>query len=297
MWVVPRVDPRGDRAEQAVRPVRPRADHRAGQQPDQPGGQLLPRAEGPDDAGKLTTNKMTEDVSQTFLGVRFNCNKCHDHPFERWTQTQYYQFGAFFARVAFKPGHAARRGDRLHQLHRRRGHAPQDAAWPMRADGPVRHASRTSSTPAYRQEAFADWMTSKDNPLFAKSYVNRVLELLLRPRDHRPGRRHPREQPAGEPGAARRADGGLRQERLRRAAPDADDRARAGRTSCRSTPNKWNEDDKINFSHAIPRRLTAEQMMDAVAIATGTKPKVPGLPDGHAQRLPRRRHGRRATTS
>src|SRR4051812_49803663 len=47
---------------------------------------------------------MAEDISQTFLGVRFSCNKCHDHPFERWTQTQYYEFGAFFARVAFKPG-------------------------------------------------------------------------------------------------------------------------------------------------------------------------------------------------
>ena len=46
------------------------------------------------------TGKITEDVSQTFLGVRFSCNKCHDHPFERWTQDQYYQFGAFFARVA-----------------------------------------------------------------------------------------------------------------------------------------------------------------------------------------------------
>src|SRR5204863_1086773 len=55
-----------------------------------------------DDAGKLTTNKMTEDVSQTFLGVRFSCNKCHDHPFERWTQTQYYQFAAFFARDGYK---------------------------------------------------------------------------------------------------------------------------------------------------------------------------------------------------
>jgi hypothetical protein len=43
--------------------------------------------------------------------------------------------------------------------------------------------------------------------------------------------------------------------------------------------NKWNEDDRINFSHAIPRRLTAEQMMDAVAIATGTRTHVPGLPE------------------
>jgi hypothetical protein len=44
--------------------------------------------------------------------------------------------------------------------------------------------------------------------------------------------------------------------------------------------NKWNADDKLNFSHAAPRRLSAEQMLDCVAIATGTRPKVPGLPDG-----------------
>src|SRR2546423_9687005 len=48
--------------------------------------------------------KITEDVSQTFLGTRFNCAKCHDHPFERWTQNQYYQFGAYFARVSLKQG-------------------------------------------------------------------------------------------------------------------------------------------------------------------------------------------------
>jgi hypothetical protein len=48
--------------------------------------------------------KIAEDVSQTFLGVRFNCNKCHDHPFERWTQNQYYEFAAYFSRVAIKRG-------------------------------------------------------------------------------------------------------------------------------------------------------------------------------------------------
>ena len=53
--------------------------------------------------------KITEDVSQTFLGVRFNCNKCHDHPFEKWTQRQYYEFGAYFARVAIKRGLMAKR--------------------------------------------------------------------------------------------------------------------------------------------------------------------------------------------
>src|SRR6185503_8385058 len=59
------------------------------------------------------------------------------------------------------------------------------------------------------------------------------------------------------------------------------------KTICRSrtyqlsiVPNKWNEDDKVNFSHALPRRLSAEQMFDAVMIATGVRPNWNGLPQG-----------------
>src|SRR5437867_12570628 len=44
--------------------------------------------------------------------------------------------------------------------------------------------------------------------------------------------------------------------------------------------NKWNEDDHINFSHASPRRLSAEQMVDALAVATGTRAKLNGVPTG-----------------
>ncbi|HEV3005911.1 MAG TPA: DUF1549 domain-containing protein, partial [Pirellulales bacterium] len=44
-----------------------------------------------------------ENTTQLFLAVRFNCNKCHDHPFERWTQDQYYHLAAYFAQVGRKP--------------------------------------------------------------------------------------------------------------------------------------------------------------------------------------------------
>ena len=43
-----------------------------------------------------------ENTTHLFLGTRFNCNKCHDHPFERWTQDQYYETTAYFARVGLK---------------------------------------------------------------------------------------------------------------------------------------------------------------------------------------------------
>ena len=45
---------------------------------------------------------VAENTTQLFLGIRFNCNKCHDHPFERWTQDQYYQFAAFFGQLRRK---------------------------------------------------------------------------------------------------------------------------------------------------------------------------------------------------
>src|SRR5439155_12312688 len=49
-----------------------------------------------------TPDAAMENTTQLFLAVRFNCNKCHDHPFERWTQDQYYQLAAFFAQIERK---------------------------------------------------------------------------------------------------------------------------------------------------------------------------------------------------
>ena len=46
---------------------------------------------------------LMENTTHLFLAVRFNCNKCHDHPFERWTQDQYYHLAAYFAQVGRKP--------------------------------------------------------------------------------------------------------------------------------------------------------------------------------------------------
>ncbi|MDA1015472.1 MAG: DUF1549 domain-containing protein, partial [Planctomycetota bacterium] len=49
-----------------------------------------------------TPEDTMENTTHLFLAVRFNCNKCHDHPFERWTQDQYYETAAFFAQVELK---------------------------------------------------------------------------------------------------------------------------------------------------------------------------------------------------
>ncbi|HEX4795092.1 MAG TPA: DUF1549 and DUF1553 domain-containing protein [Humisphaera sp.] len=223
------------------------------------------------------TGKITEDVSQTFLGVRFNCNKCHDHPFERWTQDQYYQFGAFFSRIAFKPGampgeeivYASYNGGEV--MHPRTGAVMQPTV-PFGTEPDVQHA-------AVREDAFATWLTSKENPLFARSYVNRVWSYffgrgIIEPVD---------DIRASNPPVNPELLDALTADFI---AHDFDARQLiqtivGSRTYQLSViPNRWNEDDKINFSHAIPRRLSAEQLRDAVAIATGTKDTIQGLPAG-----------------
>ncbi len=234
--------------------------------------------------------KITEDVSQTFLGVRFNCNKCHDHPFEKWTQNQYYEFGAYFAQVGIKRGFIGKE-----VIRNNTGDATpvtgEEIVYRRFDGGEVKHPRTdmavpprvpfgTAKDPAEdRREPFVDWLTSKDNPLFAKSMANRLWSYffgkgIIDPVD---------DIRASNPPSNPELLDALAQEFI----ASNFDLKKLMRTICQSRTyqlsfiaNKWNEDDKANFSHALPRRLSAEQMFDAVMIATGVRPNFNGLPQG-----------------
>jgi len=237
--------------------------------------------------------KMTEDVSQTFLGVRFNCNKCHDHPFERWTQNQYYQFGAFFAEVAFKRGTLGRdvliRGNETYASEQ----VSEEIVYRNYNGGAVRHpkndavmdpvvpygTQRPTAPGEDPRRAFADWLTSTDNPYFARSTVNRFWSYffgrgIIDPVD---------DIRAGNPPSNPELLDLLERDFV----SGGHDLRKLMRTLCTSrtyqlsiTPNRWNEDDLVNFSHALPRRLSAEQLLDAVAVATGHRPRFKDMPAG-----------------
>ncbi len=138
-----------------------------------------------------TPEDTMENTTHLFLGIRFNCNKCHDHPFERWTQDQYYQMSAFFAQVGLEKDPAS--GDR------KIGGTAVEGAKPLfekvvdKKDGDVKHARTNAVVPpdfpfeveyqcgedVTRREKLAAWMTDADNPYFARSYVNRLWGYLL----------------------------------------------------------------------------------------------------------------------
>ena len=231
-----------------------------------------------------------ENTTQLFLGVRFNCNKCHDHPFERWTQDQYYHLSAFFAQVDRKPdpkfGNQKLPGTNVEQ-----GLPAGEIISDTKA-GEVKH-ERTNAvalpefpfpigTPtggASRREQLAKWVTAKDNPYFARSYVNRIWSYLLgvgiiEPVD---------DIRAGNPASNPRLLDKLTTDFI---AAGFDARAII-RLICQSrvyqtsyVSNQWNDGDDINYSHALPRRLPAEVLYDSIHRATGSLSRLPGLPPG-----------------
>jgi hypothetical protein len=231
--------------------------------------------------------EIMENTTHLFLATRFNCNKCHDHPFERWTQDQYYEMAAWFARTGLERDPAS--GDR------NIGGTAVEGAKPLFEKvvnlnaGEVKH-DRTGkvSTPGFpytaafakvenaaRRDELAAWITSADNQYFATSYVNRIWGYLtgvgiIEPLDDiRAG------NPPSNPELLKWLTADFIEHKF--------DTRHLIRTICRSRTyqlslqtNEWNADDTVNYSHAIARRLPAEVLFDAIMAVTGSKSVLPG---------------------
>ncbi len=245
-----------------------------------------------------TPEETMENTTQLFLGVRFTCNHCHDHPFERWTQGQYYHLAAYFARVGRKED-AASEGRKIGQTAVEGGAPLVEAIFDAPSGEVLDGSSGKPATPAFpfahndppsgaapRREQLAKWLTSKENQYFAKSYVNRLWGYLfgrgiIEPIDDiRAG------NPATNPE--------LLEKLTSEFVASGFDMQHMLRTICKSrvyqlsiVANKWNEGDDINFSHAVARRLPAEVLYDSIQRSTGSVSRLPGVPAGfRAAQLP-----------
>ena len=174
-----------------------------------------------------------ENTTQLFLAVRFNCNKCHDHPFERWTQDQYYELAACFARVGLKAdpasngrnigGSAVETPQPLFEevvdQPDRRGHArPDQGGRP--GEVPVRLRRNTGHSRPSDQPASSSGRLDHvgEEPVLRPEPRQPPLGLPLRGRNHRADRRHPRREPGVEPRVAGLSDEGVHRLRVQLAA-------------------------------------------------------------------------------
>lgn len=219
-----------------------------------------------------------ETTTQLFLGVRMVCAQCHDHPFERWTQNQYYEMASFFAAVGVRPGFQS--GEEIVYL--------------KRSDNEVKHPKNGAVVnPEFlvptqgvgdipdvgdRREALVTWLTSKNNPFFAMSTANRVFSYFLGRGIIDPVDDIRASNPPSNPKLLQAltedfTDSGFDLQHLIRTIVNS----RTYQASFRT--NEWNETDNVNFSHFVPRRLSAEQLAEAVSTATGSEFEMAEVPD------------------
>ncbi|HEY2586043.1 MAG TPA: DUF1553 domain-containing protein [Tepidisphaeraceae bacterium] len=225
--------------------------------------------------------EITTLVSQVFLGVRMECAKCHHHPNEKWSQSDFYQLAACFGQlrragqgisapisgeaefIRFGPSDPVR-----HPL-------TGEALAPKAPDGPE-FAIDPSQDP---RAEFADWLTRPENPFFAREIVNRVWgELMGRgivhPVDDFRASNPPSNERLLDELAKDFVDHGYDLKQLIRTIM----RSRVYQLS--STPSDSNLADTRNFSRSYRRRLPAEVLLDAVSDCTGVPDSFDGLPPG-----------------
>lgn len=221
------------------------------------------------------TLKVSENVAQIFMGMRTQCAQCHNHPFDRWTQDDYYSFAAFFSQVGRKQGEDYREqiifnaggGDVRHPVGNR-VMAPVYLGY-----GPADVAGKD------RRMVLADWLASPQNPFFAQNFANRVWQHffgigIIEPVDDVRVSNPPSNEPLLKELAQRFTESNYDMRKLIREICASE----AYQRSTESNPT--NELDERNFARQQLRRIKAESMLDILSQVTATKDKFPRMPLG-----------------
>ena len=220
--------------------------------------------------------KITENVAQVFMGMRIQCAQCHDHPFDQWTQDDYYSFASFFSQVG-----------------RKRGADPRESIIYNRNSGEINHPIHKKPMPPKflggetpeikkgtdRRKVLADWLASPDNPFFARNLANIVWshffgQGIIEPVDDVRISNPPSNPELLDKLASQFTEYKYDFKKLVRDVCNS----RAYQLSTRTNPS--NEDDLRNFARAQLRRMRAEVLLDVISQVTQTKNKFQGLPLG-----------------
>ena len=229
----------------------------------------------------------SEAFAQVFLGIRMQCAKCHNHPFNQLTQNDYHQLAAFFPRVQYK----ILANDRRDKLDKHEFVGEQIVY--MDRESEVKHpVSSDVLKPKFlgahvptltekddRLILLAHWVAEPSNPYFARTQANRIWAWLMGkgivdPEDDFRQSNPPVNGPLLDALAKDLADHRFDQKHLIRTIMNS----RTYQLS--ATPTLGNRDDETNFSHTIVRSLPAEALLDAISQVTGVPATFDGYPDG-----------------
>ncbi len=235
-----------------------------------------------------------EAAAQVFLGTRLQCAQCHNHPFDRWSQDDYFDWTDLFSRVQYKIVENRRRDS--NDQHEFKGEqivymARKGSVKNPRTGQPAkpRFLGSTKPLPEDGADYLSDlggWLTSTNNPFFARTQANRIWFHLMGRGLVDPIDDFRATNPASHPELLEALTRELVARKFdMRALIRVIMNSRAYQTS--SEPNETNRDDETNYAHALVRRLTAEQILDCESEVTGVPVKFAGYPTGvRASQLP-----------
>ncbi len=231
------------------------------------------------------TDAFVDDTAQVFLGMRLQCAKCHHHPFEVWSQDDYYGFAAFFGRVGRKPfgaagGNNGQRGRGEEAIFNARSGSVTNPKTgktmePKGLGGPVFKVAMTSDP----RQTMVDWMAEPQNPFFARALVNRYWSHffgrgIVEPLDDLRLTNPPTNPELLDALAAGFQRSGYDLKQLVRTICTSQVYALS------SVPNDTNTTDKQSFARHYPRKMSAEVLLDAISQLTAVPTAFDGLPPG-----------------
>jgi hypothetical protein len=226
-------------------------------------------------------DEITPMVSQLFLGVRLECAKCHHHPFEIWGQDDFYSLAAYFGRVGHKGTGLSPpiSGGEEFVTVAAKGDVKHPVTGKVLPPKPLTGAVPTLDADRDPREALVDWMTSPDNPFFAKVIVNRVWADLtgkgiVDPVDDMRATNPPSNGPLLDALADDFRKNGYDLTKLLRTIMSSHVYGLSSLTKGR------NAADGRNFSRHYRQRLRAEMLLDAVSDITGVPETFEAMPPG-----------------
>ncbi len=214
-----------------------------------------------------------QDTAQVLLGVRLQCAECHHHPYEKWSQQDYYGFSAFFSRVGKKKTDVPGEEAVFHNVGLATAKNPKSGqdVKPKPLGGEELNIDPEDDP----RLDLASWMTSESNPFFAKMLVNRYWKhffnrAIVEPEDDMRVTNPPTNPDLLDSLAGHFVKSGY-------------DLKALIRTICNSTtyqlsaiPNDHNAGDRQNYSRYFPKRLTAEVLLDSIDGITGSSTAFAG---------------------
>lgn len=222
----------------------------------------------------LSPTEELEDTAQLFLGTRIQCAKCHHHPYEKWSQKDYYSLAAFFSQVTRRP---AEEGEEVVFARRAAPAATNTKTGQAVKPAGLGQPPSDISPDDDARETLVDWMVAPGNKFFARALVNRYWKHffdrgLVEPEDDMRDTNPP-------------TNPELLQALADHFVQSHYDLKDLIRTICRSKtyqlsaiPNQYNAQDKQNYSRYYPKRLSAEVLLDSVNTLAESKGGFEGLP-------------------